>query len=479
VSQPASTPPSGAAPKARGNVLSLSLTRGFLVGAGIAIQVAAARLLGPSLFGVYGFIQSVVALFSFGATLGLNMLLIREIAREPASAARRTSEALPVVAALSAVTMAVVCGYVQLRDGRPDVVLVTALAALTLAFTSVSQIVQASFHGLRRMDLEVTGIVVGRAIAVFASIAMLLAGMGLPGLMLGQLLGATATLGIELATFRAHVGQLRPVLVLAEAKRLLTAGLPFGLNLLFAAIYLQLDILLLKEFRDDDALGLYRAAAILVLNLPILAQVLSAGTFPTMSRHHDAPERAGAALTFLSRVLLLISVPIAAGGLCVSERLIVVVAGDAYRSAGLLLAIMLPLIPLRFVNNAFGMTLTATDRQGLRTQSVVIAALFNGLSNLYAIPRWGAEGAATTTLITEVLLTALFYAHLGPVRQRLHLTGSFVRTALPASVMALVVLALGPMPMAAVLTIAAAIYTVLTWLTGAWSVSDLSRLKAL
>jgi O-antigen/teichoic acid export membrane protein len=138
---------------------------------------------------------------------------------------------------------------------------------------------------------------------------------------------------------------------------------------------------------------------------------------------------------------------------------------------------MAPLLPLRFLNNAYGMTLSALDRQGDRTRGVMVAAGFNVLVNLVVIPRWGALGTACTTLATELLLAAWFRWRVRPLLRGLGLPGTLARVGLASAGMGLVLVALPEMPVLASVATGAVAYLALGALTGALRRGDLGRLR--
>jgi len=262
-------------------------------------------------------------------------------------------------------------------------------------------------------------------------------------------------------------------------RELVGASVPFGLNLLFSNIYLQSDVLILQELRGDYELGLYQAAAVLILQLLILANVLNRGLFPKLTQNLGDRPAAAEELMFSSRVLLAVSVPIAVGGMMLAKPLIVFIMGSEYGPSAVALTIMLPLLPLRYLNNGFGMALSAMDRQPDRTRSVVYAALFNVAANLYAIPRWGAAGAATTTLLTEILLTAWLSVRLAPELDGFRLRGAVVRTLLPAAPMAAIVAATPSLHVLVRVGAGAVVYLVVGYGTGAWRTEDPGRLRSI
>jgi len=135
------------------------------------------------------------------------------------------------------------------------------------------------------------------------------------------------------------------------------------------------------------------------------------------------------------------------------------------------------MVPFRFVNNASGNALSALDQQPARTRGVFYAALFNLVANLVAIPRFGATGAAATTLLTDMLLTVYLARRLAPSVRGVSVGTSVVVTLLPVLPMAAVVLALPGWHVLLRIAVGAVVYTGFGYLSGAWRVGDLKHLR--
>ena len=466
----------------RGNLLALVISRGALVAAGVAVQVLATRGLGPDGFGLYGYLLSVASIFGAFASWGLRMLLVPEVARAPERVQRILGASLPVVLLSGLGTTALVVGWVALQDGRGLMVAAAALVGVTFALIGAADVVQATFHGLRRMRLEVRGVVGGKLLAIGLTMGWFLWGGGLISLALAQLAGAVLTVAVLGSAFRAHVG--RPALAAGDGltRRLWRDGSPFAWNLFFGSVYAQVDVLLLASWASEAEVGLYRAAAILLVHLPIAAQVLNRGLFPKVARLMGDPVAAGAELRFATRVVLALGVPVAAGGIWLAEPIMVVLGGEAFRVAAPLLGVLLLGLPLRYVNNTTGMALSALGRQGWRTGAVVVAAALNIGLNLALIPRFGAMAAAWVTVGTEVWLMIAFGAGLRGAAVGVGTLGAALRAAGAAAVMLVALAALGGLglPSAAWLPVAvvagAGVYAFAARAVGVWEPGDLDRL---
>lgn len=277
--------------------------------------------------------------------------------------------------------------------------------------------------------------------------------------------------------YRRHVGLGGMRTDRGAVVALVKEAFPFGMNALFGSIYLSVDVLLLQVMKGDAEVGLYRGAVMLIALFPVLANTLTTGIYPRMARNLGDPGAAGEVLTFASRILLVVSVPAAVGGFLVAEDLMVFLGGDEFARSALPFMIMAPLLPLRFLNNGFAMTLSTLNRQGDRTRGVMIAAGLNLALNFVFIPKYGAAGAAGTTLATEVVLLAWNRWRIMPVVEGLKVAGSLLRVGVAAALMGAAVIAVPDVHVTLDIAVGVVVFAVVSRLAGAWARRDLGRLR--
>lgn len=470
--------PGDAAKPARGNLVALAITQILVSGSGLVIQILLARYLGRESYGTYAFLLSVTALFAFVADMNLQVLLARETARDHGRAARFLGTGLLTATLTSLVAVGLTVAYAAVGDGRGSVVFVAIFAGVALGTTAVQTVVEGVLQGLRRMQPFMVANLVGRTLYVVGTATLLLAGMDLVGVFIAQALGPLVTALILLRWFTrnvepASIGSLR------EVGRLVRDAIPFSLNRLFGAIYLVSDVLVVKAFWDDGEVGTYRVATLLLLQLPLLAVMLNRGIFPKLARAVGDVDAAGAEVQFAARILLVVSVPMAVGGLMLAGPLLVLLVGDGYDSAVLPFAILMPLLPVRFVNNLLGNALSALNQQVMRTRATGYAAAVNLAANFAVVPFLGAFGAALTTLGTDTLLLVYQAVRLAPHARGVRIVGILGRLVLPTLAMAAVLWLTPDWHVLLRVLAGAIVYGLGSWALRAWRVSDLRALRSI
>jgi O-antigen/teichoic acid export membrane protein len=459
----------------RGNLIALALAQVLVTGSGLLVQVLLARYLGTRIFGTYASILGVVGVVAFLADFNLSVLLARQVARAPEDAPDRLAAGLAAVGLLAWLPLVLTVSWMAITDGRPEVVLASAAAGVASGTLAVRTVTESVLQGLRRMQPFVAAQLVGRGLYVAGTAAALMGGLGLVGVFGAQALGPLAAAGVLLGWFLHRVGGLRwPGL--GAVRRLVTDAVPFAANRAFGAIYIVSDLLVVSAFWPDEEVGLYRVASILILQLPLLASILNRGLYPRMSRQAGDPEGAGEVMGFALRILLVTSLPLAVGGMLVAGPLLDLLVGPDYAAAAPLLMVMLPILPLRFVNNMLGNGLSALDRQNDRTRGTFLVAVFNVATNLALVPFLGALGAAVTTVASEVLLLAWQVVRIRPVVGRVALAGPLLRILPGLVAMAAVVVVTAEAPVLARIGLGALGFALVGWVTRAWTLADVKGL---
>lgn len=462
----------------RGNIAALALTRLLIAVSGLVATLALLECLPRETWGAYRWIWSTVVLATFASNLGLGHYVNREVAKDGSQATALVGRGLRTTGLLSIGTFFVlVAWFMVMRQTEPTIWMAGALGAATLIANATSQIVQGAMHGLRRMNLEVPAVAASRAVFVLSQVVLAWAGAGLVALYAGRFVAALLLWGALLWQFRRHVGPPVWAVQPGEVRSMAMAGRAFGATVLFSAISAQADIVMLGLFKADDEVGRYAAPATLLLQLAFVANIFSRGFFPRLAAMAEDRVRVGQEIGLLLRVLLVMSVPVAVGGVLLADPLMALPRGGAYTDASFVLLLLVVAVPLRFASNGFGFSLTALDRQETRARLDMVGAMVNVTLNLVAIPLWGAEGAAGATLLTDAVILALVGWQVRSVAQLPPMALVLARIFGSAAVMGLAVWMSAGLPVLVRVALGGAVYLAVSRLVGAWTPADLRRLR--
>jgi O-antigen/teichoic acid export membrane protein len=216
--------------------------------------------------------------------------------------------------------------------------------------------------------------------------------------------------------FRQVRGQAR--LDLRLWKDLAVGGAPFVMWSLVLMVYGSVDMVMLSKMAGDAVVGWY-ALAYRLVGIPVfLAPIVATACFPQLSAHGASASPAFAALANRAvRLVFFASAPMAAGMALIAGDLITFLHyPSGFSHAVPLVWILAVHIPVVGITTVLGIALMACDRQKHWVVVGAIAAVFNPLLNLFAIPATsrafgdGAVGASIITVATEFLmLTGALY----------------------------------------------------------------------
>ena len=172
---------------------------------------------------------------------------------------------------------------------------------------------------------------------------------------------------------------------------------------------MQADTVILSKMSGDIEVGLYQAAMRIIIVLLYLQEIMVTAFFPSLSKLYkysiEELIRKGKRLNFY---LFILALPLSLSITLLGSMIIDVVYTPEYSNAALFLQILSSLLLLRFLGATYGILLSASDNQHLRMFSVIIAFLLNIGINSVLIPKYGAMGAATTAMITNFFMLAIY-----------------------------------------------------------------------
>jgi O-antigen/teichoic acid export membrane protein len=466
------------AQKVAANVAYLLATNAYRILLNMAIFFVIARVLGAEELGQYAFALSYATLFSVAVHLGLNDLIIRQVAVNKDDGPLYFTVALAVklvmgilVTAATAITIGV--------SGKPTAVqeLVLAAALTTSLVAGVETVVVAFFYAHERMSYVLVLGVLRVTLNAVVGIGAALAGFGARGILWGFLAVETLVAAFAFYWVRRRLG-VRFTRPPARAfPNLLWRSLPFGLNGIFITIYMQLHYSLLSFFAGDAATGIYAAAAKLVTFLCFIPSALTQALYPYLSRLAAGAEGdPGKAAARSIRYLALLSFPAAVYIFLRAGAIIDLAYGAGYGEAAHLLAVLALTLPFVFASYPAAVALNAVRRERANTAVAAGGAGVNVAANLVLIPLWGPLGAAAAFLAAESAQSVARLALLRVWLGRLGLLNTLARVVPAAAAMALATYVTRALPLYAEIPALAAVYAGCAVLTGAVRREDVAVL---
>jgi O-antigen/teichoic acid export membrane protein len=425
--------------------------------------------------------QYLVTLSEFG----LGVLLTREVAKDQTAAPRLFGITLTLRWLLVAATVpiaALLMGVYHFLDTIGVGESITPLGQhviwvllLTLVPGAYSSAVTALFQASEQMEIPAFIELFTGTLSVLIRITLLLLGGGILGL-------AWTAVGVSTCTallyfflqnryfFRPSLHWDRKLL-----HNLLPLAFPLMLNNLLNVVFFRFDMFLVKAFGEGkgDMLVQQYAVAYQFLNIAlVLPPVITFAVFPMMARRATGDRRLLAHVQNRTlQFLLFLAFPIAMGISLLSHELVLLIVrrnvADYLPISAHVLSLLAWFLPLSFVNGLVQYVLIAINQQWVITRAFIIGALFNLIANLIMIPWFGLYAASVITILSEIVLFAVFL----PILRREGLCPPLVRLAWQPAV---ATLAMGAAMFWAMqrgwglaVGLAAPVYGSVLWLSGA------------
>jgi O-antigen/teichoic acid export membrane protein len=185
---------------------------------------------------------------------------------------------------------------------------------------------------------------------------------------------------------------------------------------LLQTIFIISDVYLLRIMLDngEEVVGWYNSAYKWFNALQIVPSFFTLALFPIISREIKRSMDAARRMYTLSlKLMLLLALPIAASTTFLATILVAIVGGPEFLPQGALaLQIVIWAIPIGWLNSVTNYVLIALGLEGMQPRAFLVAVAFNIIANLIFIPRFSFVAAGVTTVLSEVVLMAMFAYYL-------------------------------------------------------------------
>lgn len=175
-------------------------------------------------------------------------------------------------------------------------------------------------------------------------------------------------------------------------------------------LYVSSDTTILGLLKGDYAVGIYSVAVKIYTIINGLINGLLTATIPRLSMLLGKKKIKEYNAT-LSRVINSISIlvlPAAVGVILLSKEIVLIIAGEKYLNS----VLSLQIIVITLIFSIFSIIFTycvliPAKREKKVLYNAIIAGVVNVLLNFVFIPLWSYDGAAATTVISEIIIVTL------------------------------------------------------------------------
>ena len=396
----------------------------------MAFAALMARILGPVGNGRYYTAVIIYGWFDIIANFGLDMYLMREVARDRDHARQLFINATALRLLLFVAVAPALGGFLVGRQalGAPlasETVWAVVLLYAGLLPGTVANSLTALFRGCERNEYPAAVQTVTTIVKVTLGVLALVGGLGIVGLAGASILTNVTTMVILALLARrliwAGLPRAPERIVWPLQHTMLSESWPLMASLLLQALFTGVNGVLLQFLQGDAVVGWYDAARKWPDALNIIPAFFTFAVFPVMSRQ-AAQDRAGLRRSYRLSVKLLTMVALPAAVLVtlLATPLVGLLSGGRFLPHGAVaLQILIWSILCGWINSLTNYVLIALNRQRYVLLASGARVAFTIAANLLFVGRFSYVASAWTIIGGELLLVLLFSAdlrrHLGPV----------------------------------------------------------------
>jgi len=375
------------------------------------VTVVAARRLSAQAFGVFSLGSTLGWMAAVASDFGIQLHVARAVSRQPERASAVFDQWLRVRWVTAAAALLIAGGSAALAPSTREYALPITILSLVYVCSGLVEFLHYVYRGLSRSDIESRLTLWQRAGTLVCGVLALAWRPDVSVLAIAMLVPVVATLIVSVGLARSlsralscETGQSASG-IRSQRVSVTTAFRrdvwPIGAGIVLSAIYFRVDVFLVQRWSGTEAVGLYNAVFRLVDALRLFPAAVMAVALPSLCRAGDLRPLARTAVP-----VTLSAAAVAAVLWAGADVLIPALYQARYAAAVPAFRILLLAFPLMALNMALTHQLVGWDGQRAYAGLCAAALAINLAMNARLIPAWSIDGAAWTTLATELFLTA-------------------------------------------------------------------------
>jgi O-antigen/teichoic acid export membrane protein len=389
------------------NFMSLSCAEIISKLVAIAVVAYLARVLGPYGFGEVSFALAIVSYFMIAANFGLDTLGIRELGRRNGRIEDFVGNMMALKLCLNMLSFLALLLLTLVVNKSVEIKYLLILYGLSLF---VYMLFDWVLQGIEQMEYNAISIILRQFVYAAVILSLVRSSRNLLLVPLAYLLSMLAATTFLIIVIFKQFGLVQPKVNFRFWKKLLWQAAPIGLsNFLIALIYSS-DIVMLGFIRSSTEVGYYNAAYKIIWLVMGFFVTYFNTIFPRISYLYKASlESLSRALALTSKFLIIITLPLAVGGMTLAVPFLRMIYGRQYLPGVGAFQVLIWVVFLICLNTVYARALWACDRQARYLYVVGIQAGANLILNILFIPTWGILGAAIATVAAELIGIPLYY----------------------------------------------------------------------
>ena len=327
------------------------------------------RYLGVSRYGIMNFAISFTGIAGIIMDLGISTHVVRHIATDFDSSSKYLGNAIPLKSAFSILSFIIILIVLILMGCDELTIKITLLFTIERIFISMTGLLNGSLQAVEEGKYQAIGNILLNSLLLIFILITITFDFGLYGITLAYVISNFSVVISQYIAVKKRLSKPKFELDMDFCKKITLASLPFALTSLFSLVFV----------------------------------------FPVMSRYYKN-EKNLLVVSFEKSVkyLMLIFIPLSFAVMVYSQEIVVLFFGQEFLAASSPLSILMWTVSLTILGGVCSNLLNASHKEKYVTLILMASAIFNTIANLIIIPKYSYNGAALTTITTDIIGTSLF-----------------------------------------------------------------------
>jgi O-antigen/teichoic acid export membrane protein len=367
-----------------------------------------ARYLGVEKYGIVGFAISFTAILGMLDDLGISAHIVRHIATNYDSAPKYLGNAIPVKLLFSTVKIILSIIILLILGMNELTITITLLFSIEMIFKSYIALLNGTFQSFEIGKYQGIGNIILNVTTLIFILLTVYTDLGIYGITFSYIIANLITTAYAYYILKREVVTPEYEIDWEFCRRITKLSIPFVVTGILYTLYYSIDVIMLTNIVGDYATGIYNATYKLISVLTLFYGIYTAVIYPVMSKFFKSDKK----LLLISfeksiKYLMLIIIPLAISTVIYSADIIQLIYGNQYSDAASVLSILIWTVCLLFISGAGNTLLNASYKEVTVTKIYAIAAAFNIILNFILIPYMSYNGAAITTVLSDILIVVL------------------------------------------------------------------------
>lgn len=438
-----------------------------------------ARYLGPADFGIYSLAVSYGLIFGLLSNLGLDPVIVREVARDQEKTGLYFSHSILLklgAGIISILFISLVTRFIGYPEETTSAILIFSMVLLVMPLNASQKAV---FQARQKMGY----LALMKSLSPVINFTLVL-GMMWAGFQVQWILGIHFISGLiifivfYIFVFKPEFSSFKWPETSKLFIPLIQNAAPFILNGIVYVINARFDVLILSILVGVEAVGLYNAANELIMVLLMIPTTVSTVLFPVFSAEFKKSENRLAEMgSFSFKVINNIGIPAGAGLFILAPEIIPFLFGSEYSGSVQVLQILSITVLVMFPKSILSWLMTSIDKVKVLLWINISSLLLNVLLNFLLIPVMGYAGAAMATVTAMGVSYALILGVLTQELKEVHFLGIYGRPLIAAGIMVGVVILTGHLPLFVKIGIGILVYVCSAMIVSVFTKNELALIK--